>query len=280
MDRVIALMIILFKLRHTLKPTILRKSAHAYSSKCTTRTIKTSVSCDCSFKCHDYPYHVDFIQISLDHLSTVAKLNKQDPMRVVCPKSHDKTSNHTGAFKLSCTGTVNDDNVMELIVEPSVNDAEVTSYSQFWYFCLALTISWIGMAVVVSVGDAICFDLLGKRFDMYGRQRSFGAIGFGLFSLLAGYLVDTVSGQKAYKNYSVIYYLMAIALLPNTLVTHFLEFKPNKTSTSIIRDVGKLFKSARIIVFFLWCIAVGLCTALIWNFLFWHLEDLADMGGE
>lgn len=58
------------------------------------------------------------------------------------------------------------------------------------------------------------------------------------------------------------------------------QFKPNKFSSSIIRDVGKLFKSARIVVFFLWCISVGLCTALVWNFLFWHLEDLADQRGE
>lgn len=208
------------------------------------------------------------------------KLNKQEPVRVTCPKSQDHSTNHTGSFILDCTGKVNDENVMNLIVEPSVNDGDVVSYPQFWYFCTALTISWIGMAVVVSVGDAICFDLLGKRFDLYGRQRSFGAIGFGLFALLAGYWVDAVSGPKAYKDYSVIYYLMAAALLPNTLVTRFLEFKPSKTSTSIVRDVGKLFKSTRIIVFFLWCIATGLCTALIWNFLFWHLEDLADLGGK
>lgn len=205
---------------------------------------------------------------------TVNKLN------VTCPKNKSKATNHTGAFQLQCTGTVDDDNVMNLIVEPSVNDGDITGYAQFWYFCLALSISWIGMAVVVSVGDAICFDLLGKRFDLYGRQRSFGAIGFGLFSMLSGFWVDAVSGQKAYKNYSVIYYLMAIALLPNTIITNFLEFKPNKTSSSIIRDIGKLFKSARIIVFFLWCIAVGLCTALIWNFLFWHLEVLADQKEE
>lgn len=210
----------------------------------------------------------------------MTKLNKQPPVPVTCPKSLDKTTNHTGSFILDCTGTVNDTSVMDLIVEPSVNDGDVVSYSQFWYFCAALSISWIGMAVVVSVGDAICFDLLGKRFDLYGRQRSFGAIGNGLFALLAGYWVDSVSGPKAFKNYSVIYYLMAAALLPNTLMTHFLVFKPSKTSSSIVRDVGKLFKSTRTIVFFLWCIATGLCTALIWNFLFWHLEDLADMGGE
>lgn len=42
-----------------------------------------------------------------------------------------------------------------------------------------------------------------------------------------------------------------------------------------MRDTGELLKSPRIAIFSLWCITVGLGTALIWNFLFWHLEDLA-----
>lgn len=28
-------------------------------------------------------------------------------------------------------------------------------------------------------------------------------------------------------------------------------------------------------MFFIWCIMVGLGTAMIWNFLFWHIEELA-----
>lgn len=55
-----------------------------------------------------------------------------------------------------------------------------------------------------------------------------------------------------------------------------LQFKPNGLSSSLIKDVGKLFKSIRIVVFFIWCVAIGLCTALVWNFLFWHLENLAE----
>lgn len=58
------------------------------------------------------------------------------------------------------------------------------------------------------------------------------------------------------------------------------QFKPSGMSSNIIKDVGKLFKSLRIIVFFIWCIAIGFCMALVWNFLFWHLEDLADQKSE
>lgn len=45
-----------------------------------------------------------------------------------------------------------------------------------------------------------------------------------------------------------------------------------------MKDLGVLFLSIPVIIFFLWCIVIGLCTALIWNFLFFHLENLADEG--
>lgn len=47
-------------------------------------------------------------------------------------------------------------------------------------------------------------------------------------------------------------------------------------STNIFKDIGKIFTSCRVLIFFIWCIVVGLSTGLIWNFLFWHLENLAD----
>jgi len=35
-----------------------------------------------------------------------------------------------------------------------------------------------------------------------------------------------------------------------------------------------MFLSVRCVIFFLWCVAIGLGTALIWNFLFIYLEQL------
>lgn len=147
--------------------------------------------------------------------------NKWPPQPVTC--QNNSIYPNYGSFKLQCTGTVNDTSVMDLLVEPSINDANVTQYSQFWYLFMALALSWIGMAVIVSVGDAICFDLLGKRHNLYGQQRCWGAVGWGIFTLIAGFLVDTVSGHQSYKNYSVIYYLMMAALLPNIFVSTCLE---------------------------------------------------------
>lgn len=154
---------------------------------------------------------------------SVTDLNESNATKVICPKNSGLKNHTSGSLKLVCKGSVNDENVMSVIVEPAINDGSVTQYSQFWYFFLAVAISWIGMAVVVSVGDAICFDLLGKRHELYGRQRLWGAIGWGIFSLLSGTLVDLISGSTSMKNYSAIYILMAAALLPNTMVSSCLQ---------------------------------------------------------
>lgn len=44
----------------------------------------------------------------------------------------------------------------------------------------------------------------------------------------------------------------------------------------MMKDIGSLLRSPSICVFLTVCVAVGIGTALIWNFLFWHLEELAD----
>ena len=46
-------------------------------------------------------------------------------------------------------------------VENSSSFSQSSTY-QFHIFLWAAVTSWIGMSVVVSIGDAICFNLLGN----------------------------------------------------------------------------------------------------------------------
>lgn len=47
---------------------------------------------------------------------------------------------------------------------------------------------------------------------------------------------------------------------------------------NILVDVGSLLSSVPTFVFMLWTIAVGLCTGLLWQFLFWLIEDIYGCG--
>lgn len=174
-----------------------------------------------------------------------------------------------------CDMTCNNVDLNAIISGGKIPDHEVTGHYQFWVFFLCLALSWIGMAVVVSVGDAICFEMLDDKPHLYGNQRLWGAIGWGIVALLSGTLVDAFSKGKTFKDYSVLFYLMLILVILDMLVSKNLQYRPTKTSKNILKDVAQLLKSFRVVLFLTWCIVVGLCTALVWNFLFWHLEDLA-----
>lgn len=126
-------------------------------------------------------------------------------------------------FQVRCQGTVNDTKVMEIIGEPGVKDRDVVKYSQFWLFFGALVLAWVGLAIVISVGDTICFSLLGDKPHLFGRQRLWGAAGWGIFSFLAGYLMDRGGKDKKSKNYSVIFQILLCTLLPDTFVASCLQ---------------------------------------------------------
>lgn len=79
------------------------------------------------------------------------------------------------------------------------------------------------MAVVVSVGDAICFEMLGDKPQLYGNQRLWGSVGWGTFSIISGWLIDKFSDGQLTKNYAVGFYLMIGLILLDMLVSSRLK---------------------------------------------------------
>ncbi|XP_049545375.1 major facilitator superfamily domain-containing protein 6 isoform X1 [Anopheles darlingi] len=182
---------------------------------------------------------------------------------------------NTSDFRPTCRVHCDNERVMEAISNSHIPDSKVTGLYQFWLLFLFLIASWAGMAVVVSVGDAICFEMLGDKPHLYGNQRLWGSIGWGTVSLFAGFLVDTFSEGKLTKDYTVVFYMTVVLIGFDILCSSKLQHTQTRMSTNILKDVGQIFASFRVVVFFCWCVMIGLGTALIWNFLFWHLEDLA-----
>lgn len=53
---------------------------------------------------------------------------------------------------------------------------------------------------------------IGERNHLYGNQRLWGSVGWGVFSVIAGLLVDKFSGNEVNKNYSVVFYMVLILI--------------------------------------------------------------------
>ncbi|XP_036326884.1 major facilitator superfamily domain-containing protein 6-like protein A isoform X2 [Rhagoletis pomonella] len=187
-----------------------------------------------------------------------------------CPREQSQ-------FNTSCQIECNDKYFhSQLVQSAAIKNSDVTGMYQFWYFFIMLIVSWIGMAVVVSIGDAICFSILGERHHLYGNQRLCGSIGFGVFSIIAGVLVDKMSGGSATKDYTIVFWMTLVIIGFDLISSTKLKHTQTHLSPNILKDVGKMFLSVRCVIFFIWCVSIGLCTALVWNFLFMHLDELGE----
>ncbi|KOC63116.1 Major facilitator superfamily domain-containing protein 6 [Habropoda laboriosa] len=180
-----------------------------------------------------------------------------------------------------CSATChNNPTFNQLLHEAEVSEkSKQNSTYQFHSFLWATIISWVGMAVVVSIADTICFNLFGNEKNKeYGKQKMWGSIGFGIFGISAGYLVDVFSEGKLEKDYTCIFYIMLVIMIFDIIVSTTLRKKNPECSEdepSILWELVTVFKDGNVLVFGWWCIGAGMCTSVVWNFLFWYTEDLA-----
>ncbi|XP_022902451.2 major facilitator superfamily domain-containing protein 6-A [Onthophagus taurus] len=166
----------------------------------------------------------------------------------------------------------------EILKQPTVENNEFYHTYEFWLVFLFMIIGWVGQAIVVSVTDAVCFAMLENQPNKYGVQRSFGALGWGVFSIISGFMIDTSSSGTS-KYYLPVFYLGASLLIVDFIISLNIKYTQKEMTTRIFHDVALLFKNIRIIIFVVFCIFVGMCTGLIWNFFFWLIEDLAKSQG-
>lgn len=67
------------------------------------------------------------------------------------------------------------------------------------------------------------FLKIGNKPNLYGKQRCWGAVGWGLFSIIAGWLLDFFSSSEVNKNYLPVYYLCLLVILCNFFAASKLE---------------------------------------------------------
>lgn len=65
------------------------------------------------------------------------------------------------------------------------------------------------------------FLFLGEDPYLYGKQRLWGSMGWGLFAIINGLLIDAVSTDGEEKNYAPAFYLM----VPPLIIDFFISYR-------------------------------------------------------
>ncbi|CAL8073450.1 unnamed protein product [Orchesella dallaii] len=161
-------------------------------------------------------------------------------------------------------------------LETIKSEEELLDSMNFWLYGSLVVIAWIAMGVTESLSDALCFQTLGDQSQLYGKQRLWGTVGWGTFSFISGYFIDTYSEGKLLKDYTPCFYLTAGLLTLDICIAYKWDIREVEKPKSLRRDVCGLLSNLRIDVFIVACVIVGMCTGLLWQFLFWYVETLAE----
>lgn len=145
--------------------------------------------------------------------------------------------------------------------------AAISQTTAFWALLpLVLVYAWFS-APIIPLTDNAVLELLGNRRDEYGRQRMWGAVGWGISGLLAGIMID-VYGQA----YSFFGYLIFLGL--GLLAISRIPILEGTIRTPYWLGLKLLARNSRWLLFLLATLLTGIGYGVNFQFLFLYLELL------
>ncbi len=123
------------------------------------------------------------------------------------------------------------------------------------------------LAPVIPLIDNTVLAMLGERSHMYGRQRLWGAVGWGIIAPLAGWLIDRAGMTAAFGGYVILMFgcLLTVIGLPVGRVS---------IGESYWRGMRGLLGNWPWVIFLLSVLIGGLVIAIEMSFLFLYMDRL------
>ncbi|XP_055937689.1 uncharacterized protein LOC129967063 [Argiope bruennichi] len=139
---------------------------------------------------------------------------------------------------------------------------------QFWTFAFLFTFSSICTNAIFTLSDTACCETIQKTGAVFGRQRMWGSIGWGIIAPVAGLLNDYTG------DFLAAWILMATSLLLFLWNISKLDLTKPQFSKNILRDVGIVLRSKEFLAYEAVILMNGLGTGLIWFYLIWFLRTI------
>ncbi|VVC36469.1 Major facilitator superfamily domain,Major facilitator superfamily associated domain [Cinara cedri] len=145
---------------------------------------------------------------------------------------------------------------------------------QFWILCSVIIMFNVFMLITSALQNPICLETLDDKSEDYGKQRCWASIGWGLFSILVGLLVDVFSTGKKEKNYSPIFCSGVILTIFNLYVVTKIKVTETRKSKVKRKKIYGLFTRFCVIFFYVWALLNSLFHTISTSFTFWYMEEL------
>ncbi|XP_033743348.1 major facilitator superfamily domain-containing protein 6-like [Pecten maximus] len=142
------------------------------------------------------------------------------------------------------------------------------------FFFIFFLFGNIFFAPILSLGDAMTYDILGDRRNQYGKQRLWGTVGFALFSITSTFLMEFLSDDPSTADFTASFYLSLVLFVLTAICVWKISASEDISCSSDFRDICKLFRYGKVVVFMVVVLYFGLLTGVIETFLYWYLSGL------
>ncbi|CAL4121695.1 unnamed protein product, partial [Meganyctiphanes norvegica] len=160
-------------------------------------------------------------------------------------------------------------------VNSELSMSELLTCPKFWLLFLTHLGDQLCIGLCFTLADTLCFRMIGKNSQEYGRQRMFGSFGLGMMALLGTLAVDLYSeGSSSGPDYLP---LFAVCLLFSALdlaVVAGMDVPKVQTELNVAKITSTLTKP-RNILFFVSMLVFGFCMNLMWVWKPLLVEDMA-----
>lgn len=135
-----------------------------------------------------------------------------------------------------------------------------------WIIPIVIVWPFFGSPIMALV-DASTLEWLGKRRNLYGRFRVWGAIGWGVAAPLAGWLIQSSDVVWAF-------YAYILLLFGGLIVTWFLPIRETAGQGPFWAGVRLIAGNRRWLLFLTIVLISGMCMTIVSNFMFLYMNDL------
>ncbi|CAL1274948.1 unnamed protein product [Larinioides sclopetarius] len=139
---------------------------------------------------------------------------------------------------------------------------------QFWVFALVFIILNACINAIFTLSDTACCESVQKNGADYGKQRLWGAVGWGLLAPIGGLLTDYTGDYIAVW---IVFAILSIFMIWNILKLNLV--KPH-FSKDILKNVGTIMKEKEFLFFELGVFFNGIGLGFIWFYLMWFVTSI------
>ena len=163
----------------------------------------------------------------------------------------------------------------------TMNDIDVCDSSKseifqktFWIIAILHLLTMILFAPMISLIDGLTYSHLGDKRGKWGNQRVWGTIGFAMFGVTSGFVMDAVSERETDIDYTYSFVLFILLSLLAAAAVYLYRTDSDVHCSKALKKFRQILAMPEVQALLMLLVVFGMFTGVIEAFLFWHLQNL------